>query len=336
MQKWDVEKLFSVPVINLGDYSQKEFNGIATPKSMLTDILDSSIQVYDFDKAKLYDERHYYPEGQRILINKALEFLPKNPKDLILDIGSGSGNSITAALGIFTNANILATDISPSLLHILKTKLDENPANRGRVGLACLDVHQRLFKENTFDLVVGAAILHHLIDPRTAVINALRAVKPGGAALFFEPFEYGCTILKIIHSMLLRESGLRPSNSQLEPKIIDFLITLNNDYIFRSGASGGVKEITKELDDKWLFSRTFFEGIAKEMGLKRVLVYSNHTATLDTLFEDYMKQNLWLGRGLKQDALPSWAWEIIRDVDKSVTNEMKEDFLIEGTVILEK
>lgn len=332
----NIEQLFSEQVINLGDYSQKEFDNIVAPKSSLTNILDSSIQVYDLDKAKLYDERHYYPEGQRILINKALGFLPQNPKDMILDIGSGSGNSITAALGIFPNAKILATDISPSLLYIMKKKLDENPANLGRVGLACMDVHQHLFKENSFDLVIGAAILHHLIDPRTAVVNALRAVKPGGAVLFFEPFEYGCTILKIIHNWILRESGMRVLGAQLDPAIIDFLITLNNDYIFRSGVSAGVKPITKELDDKWLFSRSFFEDIAKEMGLKKVIVYSNHSAALDTLFEDYMKQNLWLGRGLKQEALPGWAWEIVREVDKAVTNEMKEDFLIEGTVILQK
>jgi SAM-dependent methyltransferase len=119
MEEW-IEHLFSEPVINLGDYSRIEFNGIVTPKSSLTNKVDSSIQIYDFDKAKLFDERHYYPEGQRVLINKALGFLPDNPKELILDIGSGSGNSITAALGIFSNAKIMATDISPSLLYIMK------------------------------------------------------------------------------------------------------------------------------------------------------------------------------------------------------------------------
>lgn len=174
------------------------------------------------------------------------------------------------------------------------------------------------------------------MDPRAAVISALKAVKPGGAALFFEPFEYGCTILKIIHNMLLRESSMRSKVSQLTPEATDFLITLNNDYIFRSGVSAGAKEITSLLDDKWLFSKVFFENIAKELDLNELIIYSNHIDSMDTLFEDYMKQNLWLGKGWGDEALPNWAWEVVREVDKSITNEMKMDFLIEGTIILKK
>jgi ubiquinone/menaquinone biosynthesis C-methylase UbiE len=336
MSDWSIENLFAEPVVNLGEHAQPEFNGILTPESTLTNALDSSIQVYDIDKAAIYNERHYYPEGQRVLINNALKRIPDFPIDIILDIGSGSGNSITAALGILPEAKFVATDISPSLLYIMKKRLDENPANRGRVTLACLDVHQPFFKDDSFDLVVGAAILHHLLDPRAAVFNALKAVKPGGAAMFFEPFEYGCTVLKIIHSMILRESDARTDGTGLTQKMRDNLVTLNNDYIFRSGVSGGEKEITKDLDDKWFFTRTFFEDIAREMGAKPVVVFSNHEAKLDTLFEDYMRQNLWLGWGLKEGALPDWCWEIIHDVDISVTNEMKQEFLIEGTVILQK
>lgn len=83
MNKLNIEQLFSEPVVNLGNYIQKDFDGIIGLESSLRDKLDCTIQVYDADKAALYDERHYYPEGQRILISKALDFLPQIPKDLI-------------------------------------------------------------------------------------------------------------------------------------------------------------------------------------------------------------------------------------------------------------
>ncbi len=222
------------------------------------------------------------------------------------------------------------------MLCILKNKLGNTPEGNGRLGLACVDVQQRLFRPNSFDLAMGSAILHHLIDPRSAVLNAIEATKPGGSVIFYEPFEYGCSILKLIHLALLRQSDLMPANLRLSDALIDFFKTLNNDYTWRSGISGPPKEITKLLDDKWLFTRGFFQEIGKEAGVKNVIIYSNHSGATDTMFEDYVAQNLWLGKGWGRDVMPGWANEVVREIDKSVTKEMKEEFMIEGTVIFTK
>lgn len=49
-----------------------------------------------------------------------------------------------------------------------------------------MDAHKMEFESNTFDLIVGRAILHHL-DWEIAIREIKRVLKPGGVALFMEP-----------------------------------------------------------------------------------------------------------------------------------------------------
>ena len=211
------------------------------------------------------------------------------------------------------------------------------------ISLICMDAHEPYFKPNSFDLVCGSAILHHLVDPRKAIMNAMSALKPNGAAIFFEPFEYGCTILKLIHDRVLRESEIRDQSrivdhkqSPLKPDVAAFLRDISHDYFLRSNVSGGVKPFTAELDDKWLFNRKYFEGIKEEIGASKLITYSNHEGHLTTLFEDYVGQNFHLGRDWKREVMPEWAWEVVRGFDRTISDEMKLSFMIEGTVIFIK
>lgn len=49
-----------------------------------------------------------------------------------------------------------------------------------------MDAHRTDFADNTFDLIVGQSILHHL-DWTTAIQELQRILKPGGKAIFTEP-----------------------------------------------------------------------------------------------------------------------------------------------------
>jgi SAM-dependent methyltransferase len=254
---------------------------------------------------------------------------------------AGSGNSVAAMLRVIDGVQVVATDVSPDLLAIMKESLGEEGLPVERVSLMCLDVHETYFNDERFDFVCGSAILHHLLDPKRAVSNALRALKPGGVAVFFEPFEYGCTILKLIHSRLLRESEMRDASGALDadpitPEAAEFLRNVSYHLSIREGISGGVKPITAELDDKWLFTREFFETIRAEVGASKLIVYSNHAASIGTLFEDYVRQNFYLGKGWGREALPAWAWDTVREFDREVSDEMKLSFMIEGTIIFVK
>jgi SAM-dependent methyltransferase len=70
---------------------------------------------------------------------------------------------------------------------------------RGRIKSFCFDLHRRFFRPEAFDVVIGAAILHHLLDPRAALINVSGSVKPGEKIILVEPLEAGSLLLTSIN-----------------------------------------------------------------------------------------------------------------------------------------
>jgi ubiquinone/menaquinone biosynthesis C-methylase UbiE len=106
-----------------------------------------------------------------------------------LEIGAGTGyfslNLVRA--GVIGHAT--CTDISPGMLAALKT-------NAERLGIdldavAC-DAEALPFEDNSFDLVFGHAVLHHLPNLDRAFSEFRRVLKPGGAIAFAgEPSRYG-------------------------------------------------------------------------------------------------------------------------------------------------
>ncbi|MGH8802620.1 MAG: methyltransferase domain-containing protein, partial [Casimicrobiaceae bacterium] len=73
----------------------------------------------------------------------------------VLDIGSGGGSSVFALAKLLPNAEVVASDISPQLLHTLVAFAATQPALGSRISAYCFDLHQPFFRENTFDLIFG-------------------------------------------------------------------------------------------------------------------------------------------------------------------------------------
>ena len=60
-------------------------------------------------------------------------------------------------------------------------------ANGVSVGFLQADGHRLPFADSSFDRVWGNAVLHHL-DPWTAAAELFRVIRPGGWAVFCEPW----------------------------------------------------------------------------------------------------------------------------------------------------
>ena len=106
-----------------------------------------------------------------------------------LEIGSGTGYFSLNLLrgGAITSAT--CTDISPGMLSALQ-------ANAGRLGLEVetveTEAEQLPFEDESFDLVLGHAVLHHIPDLDRAASEFLRVLRPGGTVAFCgEPSAYG-------------------------------------------------------------------------------------------------------------------------------------------------
>lgn len=266
-----------------------------------------------------------YFKGHIINALQHISFAQADPS--ILDVGSGSGNSVIPCLEIFPESTVVATDLSPVLLQMLADQAENVSEWQGRLGCVCMDVSCDFFRPGAFDLVIGAAILHHLIDPRDLLGTVLHALRPGGVAIFFEPFENGNSILRLAYQEILSS----PLASELDAKIENLLRALDRDFEVRTGADKS-DIVYRQIDDKWLFTRHYFESVADALGYSSMYILPMHA--MDRPFSRQTETNLRLGAGLEPQDMPPFAWDILARYDNFFSPELKHDLMIEGTVIL--
>jgi ubiquinone/menaquinone biosynthesis C-methylase UbiE len=106
-----------------------------------------------------------------------------------LEIGSGTGYFSLNLLAAGSIASATCTDISPGMLETLRN-------NAERLGLDVTtvetDAESLPFEDESFDLVLGHAVLHHIPDLDRAAAEFLRVLRPGGTVAFCgEPSAYG-------------------------------------------------------------------------------------------------------------------------------------------------
>lgn len=106
-----------------------------------------------------------------------------------LEIGAGTGYFSLNLLGLGLIDNATATDISPGML----TKLVKSAADLGLdITTEVADAEHLPFEDESFDLVFGHAVLHHIPDLRQAMSEFHRVLRPGGAIAFCgEPSRHG-------------------------------------------------------------------------------------------------------------------------------------------------
>jgi ubiquinone/menaquinone biosynthesis C-methylase UbiE len=106
-----------------------------------------------------------------------------------LEIGSGTGYFSLNLLQMGTIERLTATDISPGMLR----RLSETAEGLGlEAQTMATEAEELPFEDESFDLVFGHAVLHHIPDLERAFAEFRRVLRPGGAIAFCgEPSRYG-------------------------------------------------------------------------------------------------------------------------------------------------
>jgi SAM-dependent methyltransferase len=112
-----------------------------------------------------------------------------------LEIGAGTGYFTLNLLRAGMIAEATCSDISPGMLATLR-------ANAERLGLdvrtECADAERLPFADESFDLVLGHAVLHHIPDLERAFGEFARVLAPGGTILFAgEPSRFGDRLARV-------------------------------------------------------------------------------------------------------------------------------------------
>ena len=118
-------------------------------------------------------------------------FLPHRCPDIcidhirVLDCGIGTG-ALSAALARVSPAPFAldGIDISPCMLARARQSLGQSLGRSGRaVSLRQGDARALPYNDAVFDLVMTAHMLEHLVQPKRALDEMLRVLKPGGRLL---------------------------------------------------------------------------------------------------------------------------------------------------------
>ena len=163
-------------------------------------IRDANVRYHDM-AAEHYDAKwgiDYGEPGQAQVtgkLRKALGLRHLGHHPAALEIGAGTGYFGLNLVRAGVVREYTATDISPGMIAALE-------ASAARLSVpvrtACCEAAELPFPDDSFDLVFGHAVLHHLPDLEGSFREFLRVLRPGGAIAFCgEPSHYGDRIAAV-------------------------------------------------------------------------------------------------------------------------------------------
>ena len=107
----------------------------------------------------------------------------------LLDLGCGAGeNSVYFAT---KGAHCIAADYSPGMVEVA---LKLAAANGVEIEGCTVNAMALDFPDSTFDLVYASNLLHHIPEPKIALQEMRRVLKPGGKACFWDPLKHNPVI----------------------------------------------------------------------------------------------------------------------------------------------
>jgi ubiquinone/menaquinone biosynthesis C-methylase UbiE len=163
------------------------------PAPSADEIRDVNERYHDVAAAE-YDVKwgiSYEETGRRLVVAKLRKALggPIRRFDRALEIGSGTGYFSLNLKQAGLIDELVCTDISQGMLDALQ-------GTAGRLGIevetVCTEAERLPFDDDSFDIVFGHAILHHLPDLDAAFREFRRVLRPGGRIAFCgEPSFHG-------------------------------------------------------------------------------------------------------------------------------------------------
>jgi len=138
----------------------------------------------------------------------------------LLDVGCGDGENavMLAQLG----ALVTGIDISPKAIDLAWKRAEMNGV-KDSVRFCCSPLESADFPQNSFDIIWGDAILHHLIAELDRVVHKLTEwAKPGALLLFGEPTNFNNALRKF-RFMLPVKTDATPDERPLEPADLEIV-----------------------------------------------------------------------------------------------------------------
>ncbi len=133
-----------------------------------------------------YSEEHRTFLSGRTASREAAFFLPSlKPGMRLLDCGSGQGALTTSLAEVLAPGDVVGIDREASQVEAARSWAEERHATN--VHFQTGDIYALPFPDASFDAVFAYTVLEHLKDPRRAMREMRRVLKPGGIAGMCDP-----------------------------------------------------------------------------------------------------------------------------------------------------
>jgi ubiquinone/menaquinone biosynthesis C-methylase UbiE len=119
---------------------------------------------------------HWWWEGRRQLVT---QFLKGRRPQKILDVGCGTGETISFLKKLFPKAKFYGVDSSSSAIKFSKL--------RGHKNILKSLAEKLPFKDKTFDVILFLDVLEHISDDQKVINEAKRVLKKNGSIIITSP-----------------------------------------------------------------------------------------------------------------------------------------------------
>ncbi len=153
----------------------------------------ANVLYHDWE-AGTYDEKWSISYDERCItyavdVFRAVAGTEDTPYETAMELGSGTGFFLLNLMqgGVIKKGSV--TDLSPGMVQAALRNAEHLGLDvDGRVA----DAERLPYDDDSFDLVIGHAVLHHIPDVQAAFREVLRVLKPGGRFVFCgEPTRIG-------------------------------------------------------------------------------------------------------------------------------------------------
>lgn len=181
----------------------------------------------------------------------------------VCEIGAGSGNLTYGLLNSDFFGEVHTSDISLAFMKLLRKRVGAD----SHKGLFCylLDANKNPFESNSFDLVVGHSILHHLERFETTIRESFRITKPGGFCVFGEPILDIHVFVGLSCSIILHMEGGKNRLERCQLMALKALAArpqLKRDHL-ESDRTG-----LRAIEDKFMFPIDYMRALSASIGFK--------------------------------------------------------------------
>jgi malonyl-CoA O-methyltransferase len=131
-----------------------------------------------FDRAShSYDS---YAEFQKLVLKRLLAMLPSNSADIVLDLGSGTGQALSALTKSLCPVSCIALDLSPRMLTVARERF----SLLHNTHYVCADAEFLPLQSSSCDLVFSSLAIQWCLSPSDLFKELYRVTKPGGHVVF--------------------------------------------------------------------------------------------------------------------------------------------------------